>query len=262
MTNTCIPTEASASASLSQDSTGVSYEQSFIPGRSEISSLECKSIQSPSSKHYLQILFLQSGFAIFAVQEAKDSKKPFNTLYFLCRPDTAERIVMAWEMGAEENLIAHAYVEGNSLHVIDCNLRSWQIPFNQIPALSDIRINDLADFELDEDGSYLYWKAADVHLDMEALRSVVDSTLREQIKARTLIHDKKFGQAIAKVRKEFSLTQKDIPSVSDRQVRRIEKGDRPRSKTLQHLAEAHGLTLSDYLEKLAEAMEDVKEPAV
>jgi hypothetical protein len=51
------------------------------------------------------------------------------------------------------------------------------------------------------------------------------------------------------------LTQKDIPNLSARQVRRIEKGETsPRTDSLRAFADAHGLEINDYLNRVAEEM--------
>ena len=63
------------------------------------------------------------------------------------------------------------------------------------------------------------------------------------------------GRAIKAFRTEDKLRQRDIEGISTRQVRRIEKGEvRPRTDTLRHFARAHGLSLNEYLNRLAEKM--------
>jgi transcriptional regulator with XRE-family HTH domain len=68
--------------------------------------------------------------------------------------------------------------------------------------------------------------------------------------------DARFGAAIASVRKRHRLNQSEIPGVSERQIRRIEQGSRPRVRTLEIMAKAHGLSLDAYLSEVAEQMED------
>ncbi len=231
-----------------------SHSHSFIFDPSYIGLPNVEVLTSPCSNHNLQILF-QEPFAIFLLYESKNSRKPLRTLSLQSSSDAVARIKTAWEMGAEEVLIALASVDGSLLRVTDCNLKTWEIPFNALPALSELSVEEFSKFELDEEGSFLYWESIDVHLDMEALRFFVDSNLRDRLKAEALAYDAKFGKAIAKVRKEFGLKQDEIPNVSDRHLRRIEKeGSRPKVVTLNQLAQAHGLSLNDYLEKIAEAM--------
>ena len=61
----------------------------------------------------------------------------------------------------------------------------------------------------------------------------------------------RFGEAIYIVRKKAGLRQPDIKGLSERQVRRIENGERPRVGSLGRRAEAHGMTLNGYLNEIA-----------
>lgn len=170
-----------------------------------------------------------------------------------------KRILEAWQAGAQEQLIAFASVVVDNLYVRDCALKSWKIPFDTLPALAVIPEEERANFELDEDGSYIYWCGADVHLDMEALRSAVDPEWLLKLKAEKIMYDQLFGEAVAAVRKAHKLTQKDIPTISERHIRRIEKGDFPKLNTLKKLAQAHNMSLNEYLNELAENVSRMKE---
>ena len=68
-----------------------------------------------------------------------------------------------------------------------------------------------------------------------------------------LSHDKKFVQAIAAFRTLNGLRQTDIPGLTDRQVRGIEKGERSVTlKSLSALAKAHKMSLKNYMNEVAE----------
>jgi transcriptional regulator with XRE-family HTH domain len=70
-----------------------------------------------------------------------------------------------------------------------------------------------------------------------------------------LIHNKKFGQAIAVIRQRYSLRQTDIPDLTDRQLRRIESGEaRPSVSTLKLIAKAHKLKLEVYLDEVSKVL--------
>jgi transcriptional regulator with XRE-family HTH domain len=56
---------------------------------------------------------------------------------------------------------------------------------------------------------------------------------------------------VAAVRKAHHLKETDIPGISSRQIRRIEKGDHPKLETLRKLSQAHGLTVNEYLQEIA-----------
>ena len=211
-------------------------------------------IHNEETDHYLQILSFGEDEAILQKFETKYVRKPIEIAHIQSQPEVIERIRAAWEMEAEEQLIATANVENSCLYVMSCGLRTWKIPFDSIPALECISINERPNFEIDEDGSFLYWESVDVHIDLEALRAAVDPELRAQLMFDKINYSESFCQAIAEIRKSRKLTQEDIPKVSSRQVRRIEKGSIPKLATLKHLAEAHGFDLNSYLEEIARTM--------
>lgn len=172
--------------------------------------------------------------------------------------DLPKRILAAWQAGAQEQLIAQATVIKDSLWVTDCALKTWEIPFNILPALAAINPEKRADFEIDEDGSYLYWPSFDLHLDMEVLRATVDPEWQEKLAAERVMYDLRFGQALAIVRKAHNLKQTDIPGISPRQIRRIEKGSIPKLATLRKFSQAHGLSVNEYLEEIAQTISHLK----
>lgn len=169
-----------------------------------------------------------------------------------------KRILAAWQAGAQEQLIAQATVIKDSLWVTDCALKNWEIPFNILPALAAINPEKRADFEIDEDGSYLYWPSSDIHLDMEVLRATVDPEWQEKLAAERVMYDLRFGQALAIVRTAHNLKQTDIPGISPRQIRRIEKGSIPKLATLRKFSQAHGLSVNEYLEEIAQTISHLK----
>jgi Helix-turn-helix len=227
--------------SLPDSSTSTAFEEYKVSG---------------SGKTYLRCIFVylrEPPVFILQVYE-KGKKQPTRAIALSSKKD-ARRIINAWKMDSSEQLIAFAKVSGNCLDVIDCALGAWTIPFDGLPALASILVDDRANFELDVDGSYLYWFNADVHLDMESLKVCVDPKLKEALDSEKLQWDQQFGKAVAKVRKKFKLRQSDIPGVSARHVQRIEKGSRPKTETLEKLAEAHNLNLNSYLIEISLAAE-------
>lgn len=162
-----------------------------------------------------------------------------------------ERVLNAWETGAPNKLIAHAAVIGDHLHILTCALERHAVPLDQIKALVDLPQSIQAQFQIASDGSYLHWPTEDVHLDLDALRYVIDPGARHEADARRLLHDKRFGKAVTEFRRDRGLAQGDIKGVSARHLRRIEEGEStPRLVTLRRLAEAHGLPLNEYLDEL------------
>ena len=73
------------------------------------------------------------------------------------------------------------------------------------------------------------------------------------------IHDSRYGAAIAKLRLRMGLKQSEIKGLSEKQVRRIEKGERTTNDALRRLAAAHRMDLESYLRELAV---DASDPAL
>ena len=170
--------------------------------------------------------------------------------------ETSERIKQAWKWGAEDELIACADCTPETLYVMGCDLRVWDISFESILCFEGIPISERKKFFLDEDGSYLYWEYGDIHLDLDSLRSIVDSEYQAKLLFEKKQYDKSFGKAIKALRKLYKLKQKDISGISDRHLRRLEKGETQVTlDLLKKLASAHGLEFKDYLEKINEKLE-------
>jgi DNA-binding transcriptional regulator YiaG len=166
-----------------------------------------------------------------------------------------QRILNAWRLGAEDELIADATVQDGLLLVRTCALDTLEIDVSELRPLRSSSESELTNFDVADDGSHLHWPALDVHLDLQGIRAAIDPELREELKAERLKSDQRMGQAIRALRNEAGLTQKDIPNLSARQVRRIEKGETsPRTVSLRAFAEAHGLEMNDYLNRVAEEM--------
>lgn len=217
-------------------------------------------VKMAEKQQHLRGLFVRLNIdASFVSQIFDDAKiRLTRNMIMYSSSDVPKRVIAAWEAGAQEQLIANASVVVNDLFVHDCALNSWKIPFDIIPAMAKIPVEERGNFELDEDGSYIYWSSADIHLDMEALRSAVDREWQEKLKVEKVMYETQFGEAIATVRKAHKLKQTDISGVSERHIRRIEKGERPKVDTLKKLAQAHGMDLNDYLEEVAETTSQMK----
>ena len=164
------------------------------------------------------------------------------------------RVLRAYQMGAQEQLIAHAHVLPDMLFVLTCALQWLEMPFGAMATLADLTDAERKDFTIAEDGSYIHWPHADVHLDIDAIRYITDPKSRAKADRQALLHNEQFGAAVAAVRRQHSLAQSEITGVSERQVRRIEAGSLPRSTTLTLMAKAHRMSLDTYLAQIAEKM--------
>jgi hypothetical protein len=164
------------------------------------------------------------------------------------------RLLTAWARNAQEQLIAVASVSANRLFVLSCAMRQYEVAFDEMPALKLIPEEERPKFRVDEDGSYIHWPGSDIHVDLDAIRSAKDPKAHALAAALKAQHDERFGSAIAKLRTARGLRQSDIEGLSERQVRRIEKGEGTRAGALQCLAASHGLSLDEYLQAISEVL--------
>ena len=169
----------------------------------------------------------------------------------LSKSRVPRRVLTAWLNGAQAELIANAAVADDTLVVVSCEPKIYEIRFDQMPALKKIPVDKRRDFELAEDGSFIWWRSRDIHLDLDAIRSVIDPVWRRKSARIRRLHGREYGAAIAALRKELGLRQTDVPNTSERQLRRIEQTGAVSVRNLKHLADAHKMTLEVYLDRVA-----------
>jgi len=167
------------------------------------------------------------------------------------------RVLAAWQSGAQDRLIANATVAGDRLLLITCALDTLEVPFAAIPALRRLPAWGRPEFLVSEDGSYLHWPVPDIHLDLDAVRTVLDPTWHAHASARVLAAWARYGDAIARVRADAGLRQADIVGLSERQVRRLEAGGPVTASALRCLAAAHGQGIGGYLSAVATAVREL-----
>lgn len=226
----------------------VEVSASLLPGVSEI-------LKAANERKDLQAVFIRADIdpKLFPqILQRADLRSMRNMLVHDCDDWlTPKRVMNAWRMGSENDLIATAAVFGHGLCILTCGFERLELSFDQIPALRSIRSKDRPQFEVDEAGSFLHWPKSDIHVDIDDIRYVIDPEWRSRCDLDRLVHDKNFGSAIASLRRKFELRQCDIPDLTDRQLRRIESGDsRPSVASLRSLAQAHDLELNEYLAQI------------
>jgi len=175
---------------------------------------------------------------------------------FVCRGwESLNRVVESWSAGVQDRLIADAVVIRDRLLVVSCGLERLEVPFKAIRCLKGIPVADRARFEIDPDGSHIFWPASDVHLDWDSLRFAVDEPAGRSAKAEGIRRNARIGAAISALRSSTGLSTECIAGVSGRQLRRIETGECvPRTTTMEKLANSHGMTLTEYLDSLAKSL--------
>ena len=167
------------------------------------------------------------------------------------------RVLTAWLHGAQSELIAEANVTDACLFVISCGLDRYEVPFDRMPALKSIPEAERNGFEVDEDGSYIHWPGRDIHVDLDSIRAAIEPEWRMKALATKATRDRRYGAAVAKLRTAKGLKQSEITGLSERQVRRIEKGEGTTYESSHLLATAHQMDINDYLREVAEVLNEL-----
>jgi transcriptional regulator with XRE-family HTH domain len=137
------------------------------------------------------------------------------------------------------------------LYVLTADFELRCFPIRKVSLLAALSAADRVRFTVDEDGSYLYWPAHDLHLGVSQLLQEVDPAFMVDVAIERNEHDKT-GAALRAMREQRGLRQSDIPGISVRQVSRVEKGtSRLRYGAAQRFAAAFGLETSVFLDELA-----------
>lgn len=182
------------------------------------------------------------------------------TPYVAPDPEALRRVVSARVAGVADRLIASARLDGRTLSVWSCEPRLYRVGVDQLPALAGLRDPALKNFSVSASGSWITWPRADVDLDLDAIREVVDAEFRDERERRARGEARRYASAIRTLREKHDLKQAEISGLSEREVRRIESGERmPRFTSLEKLARAHQMSTPKYLSALALLARDTKE---
>lgn len=162
------------------------------------------------------------------------------------------RLSAAHDTKDSNRRILDARLNDGVLRTISADFRRLEIPVAKIPPLANAKLAEIKDFEIDEDGSYLYWPNLDVHLGWEQLAQIVDPIAVQKAKQKSHAFNVRHGAAVQKLRLQKELALNAIPGLSDKQLRRIERGDcRLTSNAAEDLAKAHGMEPNQYLQAVA-----------
>ena len=166
-----------------------------------------------------------------------------------------QRIVMAFHNNVADKMIAMASVIDSTLYVRSCNFRSYVVPIDRISALNQMPPTEYNRFEILSAGSRIHWNCGDVDLSLDNIRYIVDPGFQREAEKKKRMELAKLAKSIRRVRKRHQLRQGDC-GITDREMRRIERGEVVvHSKTLEKIAAAHKLTLSEYLREISSAVE-------
>ena len=173
-------------------------------------------------------------------------------------PDVSQllgRVCFALSEDNKRGGIIDAYQNADSLFVRGPKHRLLHVPLKALSSLRDKPREAQRKFEIDPDGSFLYWPDLDVHLGWNQFLQAVDPEELRKAQQRREGFNQRYGAAIRTVREAAGVSQSKVMGLTDRQLRRIEQGEsRATSKALTALAAAHGLDANAYMEKLAKAL--------
>jgi transcriptional regulator with XRE-family HTH domain len=203
--------------------------------------------------HKLQALFVRSDSDPALLPQMLERAKLRLIRNILVHSGSAvpRRVLAAWQRNAQSELIASATVANDRLIVVSCEPKTYEVGFDRIPALKKISLQQRNKFEIDEDGSFIWWPSEDIHLDLDAIRSVIDPVWRRKSERLRRLHGREYGHAIAALRRAHGLKQTEVPGISERQLRRVEQSGAVSVRSLEKLAKAHGMPLDSYLAALA-----------
>jgi hypothetical protein len=157
--------------------------------------------------------------------------------------------------GKQHTGVVDAWIEEDCLVVLFPAFDRLRVPLSKLTKHLGTNKDEIKAFEIDDDGSFLYWPRADVHLGPDQLRALVDPTSAITARQKSRQFNREYGQAIRELREGHGLKQTAIEGVTDRHLRRIEHGQVPvTSGTLQSLAKAHGMDISQYMAELAKRL--------
>ena len=152
--------------------------------------------------------------------------------------------------------IVDAWVENEHLVLLSPSFDRLAIPLEKLTQFIGSEETTVSAFEIDEDGRFLYWPHADVHLGWDQFVQIVDPAAALADKQKSEVFNKKYGAAIRSLREKRSLKQSDIAGITERHLRRIEHGQQSASKgALEILAKAHGMTLDVYMKALGQRLD-------
>lgn len=168
------------------------------------------------------------------------------------------RIFLSVASSERESRILNAFIDKipgtdkASIEIVSGKLERLSVPVSNIPALKSLKRSELENFELDVDGSWVYWESGDIHLGWEQFKQLSDRKVALKAQQRSKRFNSNYGHAIKQLRMEHGLRQKDITGLSERQVSRIETGASPVNvKVLESFAKAHGMDTTAYMEAIA-----------
>lgn len=178
--------------------------------------------------------------------------KPDQRLQVCRDPSVVKRLVIALNRPAPWEGILDAYVLEDSLVVVLGDMSAREFPINRLPQVRRFASRLVDRFVIDSSGSYLYWPDHDVHMGPSQMLQAVDPMYLSEVEIRRY-EIANVSQALLDMRNDRQLKQTEIPGLSERHIRRLEKEMvRLTVEAAVRFASAFGLTLPAFLDELSE----------
>ena len=178
--------------------------------------------------------------------------KPDQRLQMCRDPLVVKRLVIALKRPAPWEGILDAYILEDSLVVVLGDMSARQFPIRKLPRIGCFEPAVLRHFVIDSAGSYLHWPDRDVHMGPSQMLQAVDPMYLADVEIRRYQMEN-VSRALVDMRHDRRLRQTDVPGLSERHVRRLEKEEvRLTVEAATRFADAFGLTLSELLDELSE----------
>jgi len=171
----------------------------------------------------------------------------------VCRdPLVVKRLIIALKRPAPWEGILDAYVLERILVLVLGDMSVREFPIKELPRVGRFVPKVLNNFNIDSAGSYLYWPDQDVHMGPSQMLQAVDPMYLADVEIRRYQMEN-VSQALLDMRNARQLKQTEIPGLSERHVRRLEKEKvRLTVDAANRFASAFGLSLSGFFDELSE----------
>lgn len=178
--------------------------------------------------------------------------KPDQRLQVCRDPSVVKRLVIALNRPSPWEGILDAYVLKDTLVVVLGDMSVREFPIKRLPRVRRFASAVVGHFVIDSSGSFLHWPEHDVHMGPSQMLQAVDPMHLSEVEIRRY-EMANVSQALLDMRKARQLKQTEIPGVSERHVRRLEK-ERVRLTVgaASKFARAFGQKLPGFLDELSE----------
>lgn len=178
-------------------------------------------------------------------------RKPHVRLHVTDDPHAVRRLVLAQHRHRPFEALVDAYLIRRTLVLVLGDLEIFTLETSASSLLGKLDPEELGHFQIDVDGSYLHWPDRDLHLGASQLMREVDAEYLAELEIDRFAKDVT-GPVIARLRERRGVRQIDVRGLSERQVRRLEKGvSRLTLDAAEKLAATFEMSLDAFLTEFA-----------